>query len=60
MPKKILICGAGSIGIYLGAKLHAKDHDVTLFGRSKLQNVGSEIFINNKILFLTLFYFKTV
>ncbi|MEK6936118.1 MAG: 2-dehydropantoate 2-reductase [Nanoarchaeota archaeon] len=47
-PKKILICGAGSIGIYVGAKLYHKKHDVTLFGRRKLRGVDGEVFINNK------------
>lgn len=46
--KKILICGAGSIGVYIGAKLHSKKHDVKLFGRRKLGGVGDEIIINNK------------
>ncbi len=46
---KILICGAGSIGIYLGTLLHAKKHDVTLFGKRKLQNLGEQLFINDHI-----------
>ncbi len=45
---KILICGAGSVGIFLGAKLHSKKHDVHLFGRRKLREAGNKIFINNK------------
>ncbi len=45
----VLICGAGSIGIFLGAKLFSKNHDVTLFGRRKLKNAGETyVFINNK------------
>ena len=49
MPKKVLICGAGAIGIYLGVMLNSKGHNVLLFGKRKLKNVGDEIFINNKI-----------
>ena len=46
--KKVLICGAGSIGVYLGIKLHSKKHDVRLFGRRKLKRVGEEVIIENK------------
>ena len=46
--KKILICGAGSIGIYLGVNLNSKNHDVKLFGRRKLKEIGEEIFIKDK------------
>ena len=49
--KKVLICGAGSIGIFLGAKVYSKNHEVYLFGRRKLkaaENERNEIFINNK------------
>lgn len=45
---RVLICGAGSIGVYLGAKLHSKGHDVTLFGRRKLRKTGDKILIENK------------
>lgn len=46
--KKVLICGAGSIGVYVGVKLHKKKHNVKLFGRRKLSHVGDEVIINNK------------
>lgn len=47
--KKILICGAGSIGIFLGAKLYSKNHEVHLFGRRKLRDAGDEkVIINDK------------
>lgn len=44
--KKILIYGAGSIGIYLGTKLFAQGHDVTLCGRNKLKLIKNKILIN--------------
>lgn len=34
--------------MYLGAKLHAKGHDVTLLGRRKLADVPDEIYINEQ------------
>ena len=47
--KRVLICGAGSIGIYLGAKLHSHKHEVDLVGRRKLRAVeGNKVIINNK------------
>lgn len=46
--KKILICGAGSIGIYLGVMLHLQKHDVKLVGRKKLREAGKKININGK------------
>lgn len=46
--KKVLVCGAGSIGIYLGVKLNSKKHDVKLFGRRKLKLAGKEIILGNK------------
>ena len=46
--KRVLICGAGSIGIYVGAKLHSKNHSVKLFGRRKLVGTGNKIIIQNK------------
>jgi ketopantoate reductase len=46
---KVLICGAGSIGIYLGVMLHARRHDVILFGNRKLRNVGDQLFVNSEI-----------
>ncbi len=46
---KVLICGAGSIGIFLGAKIKKKGYDVCLFGRRKLKNAGEkEVYINGK------------
>ncbi len=45
--RKILISGAGSIGIFLGALL-AEKYDVKLFGKRKLRSVGEKIIINNK------------
>jgi len=46
--KKILICGAGSIGVYVGTKLHLRNHDVKLLGRRKLRKVKETIIINEK------------
>jgi len=47
--QNILICGAGSIGVYLGVKLYSKGHNVRLFGRRKLKKVeGDKIFIDGK------------
>jgi len=46
--KKVLICGAGSIGVYLGVKLYSKGHDVKLFGKRKLKGVEECITIKNK------------
>lgn len=46
--KRILICGAGSIGIYLGVMLNSKNHDVELFGRRKLQEIGDKIAVNDR------------
>ena len=46
--KKILVCGAGSIGVYLGVKLHCREHDVKLFGRRKLRKVREEVIIEDK------------
>lgn len=47
--KRVLICGAGSIGIFLGAKLHSHKHEVYLVGRRKLKAVESDkVLINNK------------
>ena len=45
---KILVCGAGSIGIFLGAKLNSGEYEVYLFGRRKLKNAGNKISINSK------------
>lgn len=46
--KKILICGAGSVGIYLGTMLYSKHHQVSLFGRRKLKPVEKFVIINGK------------
>ena len=46
--KKVLICGAGSIGIFLGAKLYSKNHEVHLFGRRKLKAAGEDKVLINK------------
>lgn len=45
---KILIFGAGSIGVYLGTLLFAKGHQVTLLGRKKLKKINDTIIINHK------------
>lgn len=45
---KILIIGAGSIGIYLGVFLE-KNNDVTLLGRRKLKALGSKISIGERM-----------
>src|SRR3989344_8629847 len=45
---KILICGAGAIGIYLGALLNSKGNDVTLFGRRKLKELSETVIINGE------------
>ncbi len=47
--KKILICGAGCIGIYLGTMLASRNHTVTLYGRRKLKSLGESVKINNKL-----------
>lgn len=49
MKKKILIYGAGSIGVFLGAKLLEHRHDVTLFGRRKLKRLHDSILINGDL-----------
>jgi len=59
--KRVLICGAGSIGIFLGAKVYSKNHEVYLFGRRKLkaaENESDEIYINNKKFKLPLQIYK--
>lgn len=45
---KILICGAGSIGIYLGVKLYKEGHEITLHGRRKLKELEKSIYINDQ------------
>lgn len=49
MKKRILICGAGSIGIYLGAILFSKGYEVELFGKRKLKEVSDFINIEGKV-----------
>lgn len=59
--KRVLICGAGSIGIFLGAKICSKKHEVHLFGRRKLkaaENERDEVYINNKKFKLPLQIYK--
>lgn len=46
--KRVLICGAGCIGIFLGAKLHKRGHEVYLFGRRKLGEMGDEVYIRGE------------
>lgn len=46
--KRVIVCGAGSIGIYLGTMIYSKNNDVKLFGKRKLQTVCDEIKINDK------------
>lgn len=42
---KILIMGAGSVGVYLGTLLFSKGHSVILVGGSKLSKLGKTIII---------------
>lgn len=44
---KILVFGAGSIGVFLGTKLHAAGHDVVLKGGRKLAQVHTTILIDS-------------
>jgi len=49
MTSKILICGAGAIGIFIGAKLYSRGHHVYMVGRRKLKAVNNDkVLINNK------------
>ena len=43
---KILVFGAGSIGLFLGTKLHASGYMVEIYGRRKLNNLFEEVLIN--------------
>ncbi len=45
---KILIFGAGSIGIFLGTKLYAAGHNIVLYGRRKLKSIADPILINGE------------
>lgn len=47
--KKILVYGAGSIGVYLGTMLFSRGFDVTLLGRRKLKKLHENILINDKL-----------
>jgi 2-dehydropantoate 2-reductase len=44
---KILIVGAGSIGVYLGTKLKARGNNVILLGRKKLERLHETILIGD-------------
>lgn len=44
---RILVVGAGSIGVYLGTKLFSKGHDVLLLGRKKLKKLHDTIMIGD-------------
>jgi 2-dehydropantoate 2-reductase len=44
---KILILGAGSIGVYLGTKISSRGHEVTLLGRKKLKKLNETILIGD-------------
>jgi 2-dehydropantoate 2-reductase len=44
---KVLIVGAGSIGVYLGTLLAAKNHEVILLGSTKLKKLHDTILIND-------------
>ena len=41
---KILIIGAGSIGVYLGTLLFSNEHNVILLGREKLKKILEEFY----------------
>jgi 2-dehydropantoate 2-reductase len=43
---KILVFGAGSIGLFLGTKLHASGYMVEIYGRRKLESLPEEVLIN--------------
>jgi ketopantoate reductase len=45
---KILIIGAGSIGVYLGVKLYSSGNNVTILGRDKLRKVHDTIIIEDR------------
>lgn len=46
---KILVFGAGAIGIFLGTKLFAAGHDVVLHGGRKLDRLTDPIWINQSV-----------
>lgn len=45
----VLVVGAGSIGIYLGALLHKHEHNVTLLGREKLRKLHDTLLIGEDV-----------
>ena len=49
MKENILICGAGSIGVFLGAKLLDTGYQTTLFGRRKISHLHDSILINGNL-----------
>ena len=46
---KILIFGAGSVGIFLGTKLYNAGFDITLYGKRKLRKIHDTILIDGKL-----------
>ncbi|MFA6073251.1 MAG: 2-dehydropantoate 2-reductase [Candidatus Woesearchaeota archaeon] len=44
---KILVLGAGAIGVYLGTLLNSKGNDVTLVGRKKLKKLHETLLIDD-------------
>ncbi len=46
---RILVFGAGSIGIFLGSKLYAAGHNVVLYGRRKLKSLIDPFLINGEV-----------
>lgn len=45
---KILVFGAGSIGLFLGTKLHRARSVVEIYGRRKLTNLSDKVLINQE------------
>ena len=43
---RILVFGSGSVGTCLGTQLYAANHEVFLYGRRKLEVLGSQLSIN--------------
>lgn len=46
---KILVCGAGAVGIYLGTLLFQNNNHVELFGRRKLKEVQEKVQIDKRV-----------
>lgn len=46
---KILVYGAGSIGVFLGTMLFSRGFDVMLLGRRKLKKLHESILLNDKL-----------